>query len=128
MNKKTMKLLGALALMMMCMFTFSACGGDDDEDNGGGSSSTSLVGTWRMDFRTNSYVLLTFNQSGTGQYREYDHDYWEHEFSFSYTYSNGVIYANGNGVTKQIEVVSISKTMLVLKDFPDSGTNTFIKQ
>lgn len=127
MNKKTMKLLGALALMM-CMFTFSACGGDDDEDNGGGSSSTSLVGTWRMDFGTNSYVLLTFNQNGTGQYREYDHDYWEYEFSFSYTYSNGVIYANGNGSTKQIEVVSISKTMLVLKDFPDSGTNTFKKQ
>lgn len=128
MNKKMMKWLGALALMMMCAFTLSACGGDDDDDNGGGSSSTSLVGTWRMDFGTNSYALLIVNQNGTGQYKEYDHDYWQHDFSFTYTYSNGIIYANGNGRTLEIVVVSHSNTMLVLKDFPDSGNNTFIKQ
>jgi len=126
MNKKTMKWLGALALMVMCMFTFSACGGDDD--NGGGSSTSALVGTWRMDFGTSSYSLLIVNQNGTGQYKEFDKGSWEHDFSFTYTYSDGVIYANGNGKTLKIEVLSVSNTMLVLNDFPDKGANTFIKQ
>ena len=88
---QTKKWLGALALIIICAFTFSACGGDDDDDNGGSSNTTSLVGTWRMDFGTNSYVLLTLNQDGTGRYREYDHDYWQHDDSFTYTYSNGVV-------------------------------------
>ena len=126
MNKKTMKWLGALALMVMCMFTFSACGGDDD--NGGGSSTSALVGTWRMDFGTSSYSLLIVNQNGTGQYKEFDKGSWEHDFSFTYTYNDGVIYANGNGKTLKIEVLSVSNTMLVLNDFPDKGANTFIKQ
>lgn len=125
---KTKKWLGALALIIMCAFTFSACGGDDDDNNGGSSNTTSLVGTWRMDFGTNSYVLLTLNQDGTGRYREYDHDYWQHDDSFTYTYSNGVVLVTTNGNTKKIEVLSISQTTLVLKDFPDKGTNTFIKQ
>lgn len=128
MNKKMMKWLGVLALMMMCVFTFSACGGDDDDDNGGSSSSASLVGTWRMDFGTNSYVLLIINQDGTGQYKEYDHDYWQHDSAFTYTYSDGVVYVNVNGRTQAIEVVNHSNTMLVLRDFPDSGLNTFRKQ
>ena len=126
MNKKTMKWLGALALMVMCMFTFSACGGDDD--NAGDSSTSALVGTWRMDFGTNSYSLLIVNQNGTGQYKEFDKGSWEYDFSFTYTYSDGVIYANGNGKTLKIEVLSVSNTMLVLNDFPDKGANTFIKQ
>ena len=81
-----------------------------------------------MDFGTNSYSLLIVNQNGTGQYKEFDKGSWEYDFSFTYTYSDGVIYANGNGKTLKIEVLSVSNTMLVLNDFPDKGANTFIKQ
>ena len=38
--KKTMKWLGALALMMMCAFSFTACGDDDDDPNPSGSTET----------------------------------------------------------------------------------------
>lgn len=39
--KKTMKWLGALALMIMCAFAFTACGDDDDENDNNSSLSGS---------------------------------------------------------------------------------------
>lgn len=90
MMKKTMKWLGTLAFMLMCVLAFTACGGDDDNgSNGGGSSggngsgggnggsgnsaSSSIVGTWWIYFQSNDsnrgvvYNLLTFNSNFTGE-------------------------------------------------------------
>lgn len=90
MMKKTMKWLGTLAFMVMCVLAFTACGGDDDNgSNGGGSSggngsgggnggsgnsaSSSIVGTWWIYFQSNDsnrgvvYNLLTFNSNFTGE-------------------------------------------------------------
>lgn len=90
MMKKTMKWLGTLAFMLMCVLAFTACGGDDDNgSNGGGSSggngsgggnggsgnsaSSSIVGTWWIYFQSNDsnrgvvYNLLTFNSNYTGE-------------------------------------------------------------
>lgn len=88
--KNTKKWLGALALMMMCAFCFTACGGGDDDGGsrssnidtggnsggntgGGGSVSTSnIVGTWYIYFQSNDnsrgwvYNQLTFNRDYTG--------------------------------------------------------------
>lgn len=59
MMKKTMKWLGTLAFMLMCVLalTLSACGGDDDDGGGGGNvdnpgqmtySIRDVVGIWKL--------------------------------------------------------------------------------
>ncbi len=126
--KKLIKSMLIVLCGMVIVAGFVAYGGDDDNNNSNGGDNSSLVGTWRMDFGTNSYILLTFNQNGTGQYREYDKNTWQHDDAFTYTYDSEAIYATGGGKTRKIVVISHSKTTLVLKDFPDDGANMFIKQ
>ncbi|MBQ8968196.1 MAG: hypothetical protein IJ064_00475 [Bacteroidaceae bacterium] len=73
--KKTMKWLGALALMMMCAFSFTACGDDDDDPNPSGSTDSGsltlqdmLVGNaWYIVYESSDVVeveLYLFNSNG----------------------------------------------------------------
>ena len=98
--------------------------------------SISIVGTWKYSFDS-GYVLLTFSgnaTSGTVTYTEYDNgrtDVYTSSYSFI---SNG----DGGGhlympdfakkTWQSVEVVSLIKDRLILKDLPDSGNCTFIIQ
>jgi len=44
--KKTIKILGLIALVAVIGFAFAACGGDDG-DNGGSDPNNPFVGTWK---------------------------------------------------------------------------------
>lgn len=92
--------------------------------------SRSLIGTWMLNFDEGSYCWLTFNDNGTVRYREYDDGEWEEDELYQYSYINNILqFTYGNGqIRETIEVISLSNTALVLKDWPDGGVNTFIKQ
>lgn len=98
MDKKTMKWLGALALMMMCAFSFSACGGDDDaSSDGGGISSISIVGTWRAYYDSNDpsrgrvYDQITFNSNKTGNLIEEVGYGSDNVFGFTWAQNGNII-------------------------------------
>ena len=118
-----------MALMMVAMLTigFISCSKDDDDDD----NSTSIVGTWKYQFGKNNYALLTFSQNGICNYYEYDDGETDNE-SASYTYSNSILkitfYQENRYYTETIKVASLTKTTLVLEDFPDGGLCTFTKQ
>lgn len=95
---------------------------------GGTNSVPSLVGTWKYTF-SSGYVLLTFNQDGTGVYREYDHGRWEEEGEiFTYSYSSGIItFIYGKDV-ETARVAGLTSNKLVLQNWPDNGNCAFYKQ
>lgn len=122
-------LLNWMTILMVAIVSvgFLSCGDDDDDEKGG---TVSLVGTWSLNFGPNDYCLLTFNQNGTVKYQEYDDGEWEEEDTYNYTYIDGILrltYSNGSE-RETIEVISLSETKLVLKDWPDGGVNTFVRQ
>ena len=99
--------------------------GDDVED-----PNPLLYGTWRYDFDTNSYILLTFSQAETVRYQEYDRGRWQSDEVYSYSFSNNALKitdSNGN-VKGVIEVLTLTSTTLKLNGWPDGGVSTFIKQ
>lgn len=123
-------LLNWMTILMVAIVSigFVSCGNDDDDDKKGGT--VSLVGTWSLNFGPDDYCLLTFYQNGTVKYQEYDDGQWEEEDTYNYTYNNSILhltYSDGRE-RETIEVISLSETKLVLKDWPDGGVNTFIKQ
>ena len=92
-----------LAMMMVTMLSVGLASCDDDSES---------------------------DDDGTVRYQEYDHGEWEEDEVYHYTYSKGILlitYENGQEREK-IEVISLSKDKLVLKDWPDGGVNTFIRQ
>ena len=126
MKKIFLNLLTILMVVIMSV-GFVSCSKDDD---GKKEDEVSLLGTWSLKFGPNDYCLLTFYQNGTVKYQEYDAGEWEEEDIYSYTYSNGILrLTNENGKEREtVEVISLSATKLVLKDWPDVGVNTFVKQ
>ena len=127
MNKKCISWLTILMVTIMSVGFMSCGGGDDDVKK---ESEVSLVGTWLLNLSSDSYVLLTFSQSGTVRIQEYDSGEWEEDEVYPYTFSNGILrITNENGKKREtIEVISLSDTKLVLKDWPDGGMFTFVKQ
>ena len=117
-----------MTILMVAIMSvgFMSCSKDDDVKK---EDTASLVGTWRYDF-SSGYDLLTFDQNGTVRVQEYDNGEWEMDKVYRYTYSNGILrwmYEDGE-VRETIEVISLSDTKLVLKDWPDDGEYTFVKQ
>ena len=117
---------------------FTSCGDDDESGNGNKTDintdakdgTVSLIGTWSLEFGPNDYCILTFYKNGTVKYQEYDDGEWEEENIYNYTYIDGILsltYSDGDE-RETIEVISLSETKLVLKDWPDGGVNTFVKQ
>ena len=104
----------------------------DNEGSGQGGEDPNplLLGTWRYDFDTNSYILLTFSQDGTVHYKEYDKGGWQHDEIYSYSFNNNALKitdSNGN-VKVVIEVLTLTSTTLKLNGWPDGGVSTFTKQ
>ena len=104
----------------------------DNEGSGQGGEDPNplLLGTWRYDFDTNSYILLTFSQDGTVRYKEYDKGGWQHDEIYSYSFNNNALKitdSNGN-VKVVIEVLTLTSTTLKLNGWPDGGVSTFTKQ
>ena len=131
-------LLSWMTILMVAIVSvgFVSCGDDDnksdDERNTptGQLGTVSLVGTWQLHFGPNDYCILTFYQNGTVKYQEYDDGEWEEEETLNYTYKNAILrltYSDGSE-RETIEVISLSETKLVLKDWPDEGVNTFLRQ
>ena len=119
----------SIAMMAFTCVGFASCG-DDDDDTRKTIDDNVLIGTWVLNFGEEDYCLLTFSENGKVRYREYDNGKWEEDETYNYTYSNNILrmtYSNGEE-RETIEVISLSKTTLVLKDWPDGGVNTFVRQ
>ena len=104
---------------------------DDNSGQGGESEDVSLLyGTWRWNFSTNSYVLLTFSQVGTVRYKEYDKNTWQTDEVYNYTYINNSLRITDNDGKEKgvIEVISLTSNTLQLNNWPDEGVSTFTKQ
>ena len=107
---------------------FASCGGDDNKED----DILSIVGTWRYDF-SSGYVLLTFNRDGTYTHREFDHGQWEDDKNGKYVFVNNNLSftyyskARGKDVSETYEVISLTTTQLLIKDFLDSGVTTFTR-
>ena len=131
---KKLCLFAGMALMavMMVLATSSCSKSDDDgagvNGGGGGAGTSIIVGKWYHTFqgsKGSGYVVLTFTQNGDGVYKEYDNGKWQGNKIFTYTFSNNKLNVNwGAGKTEVIEVASLSKAQLVLKDYPDKGKNS----
>ena len=97
-------------------------------------TSESLTGDWYMHFQSSKgegYSILSFNSEGYGKYLEYDNssgklDTTDEDFTYDYL-SNGklTIYWSKGG-SETIEVTSYTSTELVLKAWPDKGSNKFL--
>ena len=126
---KKLYLYAGMAIMAIMMILVTSSCSKSDDGGGGEKGDATLIGSWCMTFqgsKGNGYVILTFAQNGNGLYQEYDNFKWQHNDIFTYSYSNGKLTVKwGIDDTKVIEVVSLTKAQLVLKDFPDKGTNTF---
>ena len=107
---------------------FASCGGDDNKED----DILSIVGTWRYDF-SSGYVLLTFNRDGTYTHREFDHGQWEDDKNGKYVFVNNNLSftyyskSRGKDVSETYEVISLTTTQLLIKDFLDSGVTTFTR-
>lgn len=91
----------------------------------GNNDITTILGQWRLDFGQNSYVLLTFKQDGTMRYYEYDKNKVEEDKTYTYAYSDGWLQMSKE--SKPIQVIKLTSTELILKDWPDGGSNIFRK-
>ncbi len=126
-------LLNWMTILMVAIVSvsFVSCSGDDENRNENG---VSIVGTWRCEFSAQGYSTLTFNSDGTGRYMEFDHGKWEDDKNFKYVYSNDKLYytyfseSKEREYTEVYEVVSLTATKLLIKDFGDLGVSTYIRQ
>lgn len=116
-----------VGLLTICFTVFfSSCGGSDDDSNGGSNINTvTIIGQWRLNFSESSYVILTFNQDGTVRYYEYDHNRVEEDKTYDYTYSGGWLTISQK--SKPVQVTDLSSSVLIIKDFPDGGSNVFTR-
>ena len=121
-------LLSWMTILMVAIVSVGSVSCNDDDEKT--ENEVSIVGTWSLNFGPDDYCLLTFYPSGMVKYQEYDNGEWDADDIYHYTYSNGILYLTYEDGSERetIEVISLSETKLVLKDWPDSGVNIFIKQ
>ena len=136
------QLFSIRCLILLLSISILSCGGggsDDDvpvnvPDNGKDPPAVTVItGTWYIGFSSpkgEGYCILTFNQNGTGKYPEYDKtngklEYYEE--SFLHTYDGGkLLFLWSDGDSETADVIVYSTDYLILKDWPDHGTNTFL--
>ena len=107
-------------------------------DNGGGQGggeqdeSAALIGTWKKYFGQSgqNYIILTFTQDGKVRYQEYDGGVWQHDETYTFTYSGNSlkIYDSNGSLLGTIQVLNLTSTELKLYNWPDYGEQTFTKQ
>ena len=107
--KKSIKWFSALALMMICAMTFTACGSDDDGGSGGsGSTGGAYVGEWVSvtSYAEDDYYVdvLKLNSNGTGtqtlyHLSEYEAIYEVANFTYSVSGSQITVKSPGGSFT-----------------------------
>ena len=102
---------------------------------GTGGGTASMTGEWYMHFQSSKgegYSILSFNSDGSGGYTEYDNscgilETTSEAFYYRYYILDGKLTIDwSKGGTKNIEVTSYTSTELVLKGWPDKGSNKFL--
>ena len=97
----------------------------------GQDAPSSIVGTWKASFGSNSWMSFTFNANGTGTYTEYDNGHWDSVSEpFTYTYTNDFITIRWYDDYDDVEIIpvrSLTSTQLVM-NFDEEGYRTFYKQ
>lgn len=104
---KRKKLLDALLLAMLCMFSFTACSSDDDDDKnddtewtGGGKNTPSgLAGTWHGSHNFGNiagtrHIYFTFDNDMTGRFSIEAKSFYA-AAAFTYSVSGNQITCNG---------------------------------
>lgn len=86
---KTKQALG-IFMMLLCFFvtTSVVCSCNNESDDAPNYPTNKMVGTWRYDFGTNSYSLLTFTSDGDGHCEEFEDGEFDHEWDFFYLYDD----------------------------------------
>ena len=105
-------LMSMLALMMVAAVSlcFVSCGDDDDDPK------ISIVGTWTFDYGDEGYCTLTFSGTATS--------------GTMTIVSNEKLYLpdlEDYDEFGAIEVISLTETKLVLRNFPDDGKCTLTR-
>ena len=121
-------LMSMLALMMVAAVSlcFVSCGDDDDDPK------ISIVGTWTFDYGDEGYCTLTFSgtaTSGTMTIVSNEKGRIDTETS-RYIYKDGYLYLpdlEDYDEFGAIEVISLTETKLVLRNFPDDGKCTLTR-
>lgn len=121
-------LMSMLALMVVAAVSlcFASCGDDDDVPK------ISIVGTWTFDYGDEGYCTVTFSgtaTSGTMTIVSNEKGRIDTETS-RYTYKDGKLYLpdlEDYDEFGAIEVISLTKTKLVLRNFPDDGKCTLTR-
>lgn len=119
---KTLTMIGCL----VAMFSFGSCS-KDDSSNTNTSDEVTIIGSWKYSFGS-GYVTLTFDQDGYVRYYELDGGEVDGDEYWRYVYEDNILTLIIEGDTENIEVETLSKQKLVLRDWPDSGLCVFIKQ
>ncbi len=103
----------------------TAYGDDDNKKNE--PEEVSIVGTWRHDFNT-GYILLVFQERGTGYIEEYDHGGIQYSNPITYYYDNVkgryMIVEPDGEYTYAYPVQYFNETTLVLVD-PDGKSMAY---
>ena len=94
---------------------------------------TAITGNWYRHFSSwkgDGYIMITFNEDGTGRYVEYDKPFGGKlelsNESFTHVYNEGKLtFKWGENDTETAEVLIYDKDHLVFTDWPDKGTNGF---
>lgn len=126
---KKKDLLGLFGLMLMTVYTLTACGSDSDDDDPLFGGSSGIVGEWAyMEYDNNELYMecINFKSNGTFSVVEYDCTgsnlnsdsgritYVDKgSFSGTYTTANGVVTMTVNGQTSQCPY-SVSSSQLML--------------
>ena len=99
----------------------------------GKNISNGIVGTWKANFGSNSWMSFTFNANGTGAYSEYDNGHWDsNNDTFTYTFVNNIItiHWDDDYDYEEVEIIpvrSLTSTELVM-NFDEEGYRTFYRQ
>ena len=105
--KKSLEIITKLLLAFALMPLFIACGGDDSgsskgpdpvKPGGNEPTVTAITGTWYLHFSSSKgegYIILTFNQGGTGRYQELSNEsgvyQWTTDGTFQHSFKDNVL-------------------------------------
>ena len=111
----------------IALFSCASCT-KDNTSNQNTSDEVTIIGSWKYSF-SSGYVILTFDNDGYMRYYEYDHGAVESDKYYQYTYDNNILTLKREGHSdKVIEVETLSREKLVLRDWPDGGLCVFVRQ
>lgn len=116
---KTMKLVMMLLIVTLSV-SFTGCS-DDEKD----SKRSDLIGAWRSMDSDGGYTMYVFYSNGNGIFTEESDDTSDSDMFTYQLMDNMIMIRESDGDIVMLQIVSLSKTMLVVMD--DGEYRTFIK-